>query len=63
MLGVRHSLGSHTTAPFGAMMNYTFAEVCLNDMDATRDIITREAGFAISYYAPSYADHASSYRG
>jgi hypothetical protein len=26
------------------MMNYTFAEVCLNDMDATRDTITREAG-------------------
>jgi hypothetical protein len=41
----------------------TFTEVCFHDMDATRDTITREAGFAISYYAPSYADHASSYRG
>ncbi len=33
----------------------TFTEVCFHDMDATRAVITREAGFAISYYAPSYA--------
>jgi len=40
-----------------------FNEVCLNDMNATRAVNTREAGFAISYYAPSTQIIASSYRG
>ena len=51
--------------PFRGSDEYAHSlRYAFNDMDETRDQITREAGFAISYYSPSVRrSYASSYRG